>query len=241
MKKILKYSLLTIMVFNTIAFAKNSKDELASLQTTFKTYKQFTLDDELEKTIDYLYPPVFTITPKETLLEGFKMVKASGKMPKVNSLVETIRTPLKSYKQGSYTLIEYTMDMTMDMMPPVKKENKEEYAKVQKMLNTPSELKSYKSFMLQMFKARMGESAVITSKENSLIFNIKKQSTLIAINENNSGWKFVEPAPQMITELKKILPKEIITNEKKIFDVKVLTAEEQMAEMMKMLQNSKEK
>jgi hypothetical protein len=241
MKKIFKYLLLTVMVFNTTAFAKDTKNELKSLEETMKLYKQLNLDGDLEKTIDYVYPPVFTITPKQTLLDGFKMVKESGKMPKVDNFTETIRTPLKSYEKGVYTLVDYTMEMTMNTMPPVKKENKEEYAKVQEMLNNPEKLKGYKAFMLQMLKMQMGEDAVISSKEDSMLVNIKKKSTLIAIDENKSGWTFVEPAPQMIEELKKVLPKEIIENEKKLFDVKVLTPEEQMAAMMKMMKDSKEK
>ena len=77
MKKIFKYLLLTVMVFNATAFAKDTKNELKSLEETMKLYKQLNLDGDLEKTIDYVYPPVFTITPKQTLLDGFKMVKES--------------------------------------------------------------------------------------------------------------------------------------------------------------------
>ena len=241
MKKIFKYLLLSIVLFNTTAFAKNTTNDLASLEKTFKIYKQFNLDGDLEKTVEYVYPPVFTITPKETLLESYKIVKESGKMPKVNALNETIRKPLKSYSKGVYTLVEYTMDMTLDMMPPVKKDNKAEYAKVQEMLNNPEKLKSFKSFMSQMLKAQMGKDAVIEFEDNSMVSNIKKTSTLIAINEAKDGWKFVEPAPQMIAQLKKVLPAEIIANEKKIFDVKVPTAEEQMAAMMEMMKTMKEK
>ncbi|CAA6816316.1 MAG: Unknown protein [uncultured Sulfurovum sp.] len=235
MKKIFKYLLITIMVFNTAAFAKDSKSDLESLEKTLTLYKQFNLDGELEKTIDYVYEPVFKITPKKTLSDGFKMVKESGKMPKVNTFNETIRTPLKSYEKGIYTLVDYTMSMTMNMMPPVKKENKEEYEKVQKMLNNPKELAAFKSFMLQMLKTSMGKDSEVTPQKDSMIVDIKKSSTMIAINENKSGWKFVEPAPAMIAELKKVLPQEIVNNEKKIFDVKVLTPEEQMAAMMEMM------
>lgn len=241
MKKIFKYLLLTVMVFNTTAFAKDTRNELKSLEETMKIYKKLNIDGELAKTIDYVYPPVFTITPKQTLLDSFKMIKESGKAPTINSFTETIRTPLKSYEKGLYTVVEYTMEMTMNTMPPVKKENKEEYAKVQEMLNNPEKLKSYKSFMIQMLKMQMGEDAVISSKEDSMMVNIEKKSTMIAINENKSSWTFVEPAPQMIEHLKKVLPKEIVENEKELFDVKVLTQEEQMAEMMKMMKASREK
>lgn len=240
MKKIFKILLLTIMVFNTAAFAKDTKSGLESLEKTLKVYKQLNLDANLEKTIDYVYPPVFKITPKEQLLAGFKIAKESGKMPKINAFDATIRKPLKSYEKGTYTLIDYTMGMTMNMMPPVKKENKAEYAKVQKMLNDPKELASYKSFMMQMLKTSMGKDAEIKSENDSMVVDIKKHSMMIAIDEDKSGWKFVEPTPAMIGTLKKVLPKEIVTNEKKIFDVKVLTPEEQMAAMMEMMKNAKD-
>ena len=64
---------------------------------------------------------------------------------------------------------------------------------------------------------------------------------MIAINENKSGWKFIEPVLPMIEHLKKILPQEIIANEKKIFDLKVPTQEEQMEAMMEIMKASKEK
>ena len=239
MKRLFKYLLVGMMILNTVVLAKGSQNDLESLEKTFKVYKQFNLDGDLEKTVDYVYPPVFTLTPKKTLLEGFKRVKESGKMPKINAFDETIRTPLKRYDKGVYTSISYTMEMEMNMMPPVKKENKEEYAKVQKMLNNPEELKSYKSFMLQLLKNQMGKDTEVIAKKDSLIVDIKKSSNMLAINENGTGWTFVEPVPQMIEHLKKVLPKEIIDNEKEMFDVKVLTPEEQMAAMMELMTDKK--
>jgi len=108
------------------------------------------------------------------------------------------------------------MNMKIDMMPPVSKENKQEYAKVQDMLNDPKKLQSFQSYLLEMLKSQMGKDAVITF-DNKLVANVQKRSTMIAINENNSGWKFVEPIPQIIEQLKKVLPQEIVANEKEIF------------------------
>ncbi|CAA6821541.1 MAG: Unknown protein [uncultured Sulfurovum sp.] len=239
MKKIFKYLLVTIMVLNTAVVAKETTNDLAGLEKTFKLYKQHNLEGNLEKTIDYLYPAIFELTPKKSLVESFKMIKEMGKMPKVNAINEKIRTPLKTYKQGSYTVIAYTTDMTMNIMPPVKKENKEEYEKVQKMLNNPEELESYKSFMIQMLKTQMGKDAEISTKKESMIIEISKASKIIAINENKSGWKFIEPEPLMLEHLKKLLPQEIVSNEKEIFEVEVVSAEAQMAAMMEMMKANK--
>lgn len=241
MKKIFKYILLTIMVLNTTAFAKDTQNGLEGLEKTLKAYKQLNLDGDLIKTIDYVYPPVFEITPKEMLVKSAEMVKESGNLPKITAFEETVRKPLKSYDKGSYTLVDYTMNMTMNIVPPVKKENKEEYAKVQEMLNNPKKLASYKAFMMQMLKSSMGKGSEVKSEDGSKTIEIKKKSTIIAINENKSGWKFVEPAPAMIGKLKEVLPKEIVSNEKEIFDVKVLTPEEQMAAMMEMMKDKEKK
>ena len=240
MKKIFKYLLIATMLIGTTAFAKDNKSEVASLEKALEIYKQLNLDANLEKTIDYVYPPVFEITPKETLLKSFKMVKDSGRMPKINAFDGTMRKPLKSYAKGIYTIVNYTMSMEMNVIPAVKKENKAEYAKVQEMLKDPKKLESYKSFMVQMLKASMGKDAEVKSEKGSTVVDIKKHSVMIAINENKSGWKFVEPAPAMIERLKKVLPKEIVSNEKEIFDVKAPTKEEQMAAMMEMLKKAKE-
>lgn len=227
-----KNIMLVVMLMTTTVVAK---DNLEGLNTALASYKEVQINGEIEKTLNYVYPPVFTVTPKEMLLQGFKMAKESGKMPKITHFEVEKSKALKKYDKGVYTLLPYAVEMNMDLTPPVSKENKEEYAKVQAMLNDPAQIEAYKEFTLNILKMSMGEGTDISSDKGSLIIKIKKGSKLLAINENKSGWKFIEADAQAIAPVKSVIPKTIVENEKEIFSAKVPTQEEQMKKMMEMM------
>lgn len=227
--------LLTLLLLGTPLLAKENKSMEATLTEALEAYKEIQLAGDLEKSLDYVYPPVFTVTPKEMLEQGFKMAKESGKMPKIMTFTVENNQALKKYDKGVYVVLPYSMKMNMDLTPPVSKENKEEYAKVEEMLNDPKKVESYKEFTLNMLKMTMGKGAEINSKEGSLLIDITKTSKLLAINEAQNGWKFIEADPQAIAPVKSVIPQEIVENEKEIFSAKVLTQEEQMKQMMEMM------
>jgi len=227
--------MLALMLFGTTLLAKENKVLQESLDTALETYKELQVKGDMEKTLEYIYPPVFTITPKKILLQSFKMAEESGKMPKIIAFNVERKQTLIKYDKGVYTLLPYSVEMTMDLTPPVTKENKDEYAKVEAMLKDPKQIEAYKKFTLNILKMSLGKDTQVDSKEGSLLINIKKSSKLLAINENNAGWKFIEADPQAIALVKSVIPKEIVENEKEIFSEKVLTQEEQMKQMMEMM------
>jgi hypothetical protein len=235
MNTIIKVIVATLILVAGPLFAKETKSTDTTLIEALKAYTDIQLSGDLAQSLDYVYPPVFTVTPKEMLEQSFKMAKESGKMPKVIAFNVENNQPLKKYDKGMYVILPYTMEMNMDLTPPVSKENKEEYAKVEEMLNDPKKIEAYKEFTLNMLKMTMGKGAEINSKEGSLLIDIKKSSKILAINENKSGWKFVEADAQAIAPVKSVIPKEIVENEKEIFSAKVLTQEEQMQQMMEMM------
>jgi len=239
MRKILTTIVIGMVMFTNITVAKENSNGIKELKETLEKYKQISMSGDMIGTIDYIYPPVFKLASKETLKEQFKMVKDAGKMPKVKEFNYSLENPIKTYKNGIYSIINYTMKMTMDIKPPVKKENKAEYAKVQEMLTNPEKLKAYKDFTIKMLKMQMGDKSKISSDTQSTVLNIEKPSILIAINEKKDGWKFVEPVPAALAQLKPLLPKEIVDNEKEIFNVKTLSPQEQFEAMMKMVNKEK--
>jgi len=235
MNKFFTSLMLAVMLLSSTIVAKENTTEIKNLEQTLEKYKELTLKLDMAGTLEYNYPAVFKIMPKEMLLKQAEMVKESGKMPKIKTFTYTIVKPLKSFDKGLYALVNYSTTMEMNIMPPVDKSDKEAYAKVQSMLDDPEKLKSFKSFTLKMLRMQLGKEAKIESEEKSMLVKIEKPSLFIAINEENKGWKFVEPNPMMLSQLKPLLPKQIVENEKEIFNVKTLTKKEQMAEMRKML------
>jgi len=234
MNTMMKLLMLSFLLLSTSVVAKENTSD-ASLTKALADYKEIQLSGELGKSLDYVYPPVFSVTPREMLEQSFKMAKEAGKMPTIIAFNVTNNQPLKKYAKGVYVILPYDMEMTMDLTPPVSKENKEEYAKVEAMLADPKKVESYKAFTLNMLKMTMGKGAEVSSDTGSLLVNIKKSSKLLAINEENSSWKFIEADPQAIAPVKSVIPQKIVENEKEIFSAKVLTQEEQMQEMMKMM------
>jgi len=231
----LKYVTLSILFLTINTFSKDNSAEVSTLTESLRKYKEIQMSGDMSKTLDYIYPPIFTITSKEMLLKGFEIAKKSEKMPKIISFIQTIDLPLKSYSKGYYTTVPYTIEMSMDMTPPVDKENKKAFAKVENMLANPKELNSYKAFTLNMLKMSMGKDAVIDSKEGSLLVNIKKSSKYLAINEAGNGWKFVDVSPLSISQIKSILPKTIVLNEKELFHTNSMHQEEAIKKMMEMI------
>ncbi len=234
MNKFFTSVIITIGLVTTTVIAKDN-NAIKSLEHTLEKYKELTIKSDMVGTLEYIYPAVFKITPKEMLLKHFKTLKDIGKMPKVESFTYSIVKPLKSYDKGIYGVVNSSTTIEMNITPPIDKSNKEAYAKVQAILDDPEKLKAYKEFNLKVLKMQLGKDIKMSSDENSMLVKIERPSRLIAINEENKGWKFVSPTHAILSRLKPLLPKEIVENEKEIFDVKILTKEEKMAEMEKML------
>jgi len=238
MNKVLKNIALILMLLSTPSLAKDNKSDLESLSTTLKSYKEVQINGNLEKTIDYIYPPVFTITSKEMLLQGFKMAKDSGKMPKITKFSIENSKVLKSYSKGVYIILPYSVEMDMDLTPSTSKENKEAYAKEQEMLTDPKKVGAYKEFTVNMLKMSMGQGVEINSKKGSMMLNIKKSSNLLGIKENTSSWKFIDADPMVLTQMKAIVPKDIVANEKELFSANVPNPAEQLQQMMEMMKQN---
>ena len=191
--------------------------ELTTVEKMLEEYKKLQLEGNLEKTLDYIYPPVFTIMPKEQLRKSFKQAQEQGKMPKIIFLEQKISSPIKAFDKGIYLVVEYDMNMTMDATPTIPKDDLEEADRINKMLNDPIEYARFRSFMINMLHMSMGASATIESEEDSLEFRIEKPGHYFMIKEDGKDWKMLDIMPETGHQFKDILPKEIIKNEKEFF------------------------
>lgn len=210
--------------------AASQGDETASLKTALDAYKKIQVSGDLEKSIDYIYPPIFDKIPKEAMLASFKMAKESGMAPKASKLEQNPVFPVKKYAKGIYTTVPYTMATSMDMTPPVS--DKAKTAQLAEMQKNPEELAKFKAFMINMLKASMGNNADLKFQKDSMVVDIKNAGTYLAINEDNAGWKFIDMSPMLVGQIKEVLPKDILDSEKTMFEKLMANAVDPMKAMM---------
>ncbi len=188
MKKILA----TLMVFAfmlTVIDAKDMKGgELTSLKSDIESYKKATMNGDVDKLIDYVYPTVFKLMPKDVMIKQLKAAYSSGMMPKINKMEIVKIYPIQKFDKGEFTTVDYTMNLDMDSS------------------KMPKEIKSK---MLDMLKSKLGSKSKVTQDDKNNLFHIEKFSTMYAIKEGNSSWKFIEKDQTKMLKTKKLLPAQI--------------------------------
>ena len=186
--------------------AKESPDE-AGLKTALATYEELQLSGDISKTLDFTYPGMFKIVPKEAMASALKQMASSGMAPKVTKLEQKPELPIKKYKDGVYTKIPYSMEMSVNIVPST--EGDEKKAKMKETLNDPEKFKQFSTLMTGMLKKSLGDTAEVKINKDALKYEVKKTGSFLAINENDAGWTFIDTTPNPMIKLDQILPKEI--------------------------------
>ncbi|MCK5898711.1 MAG: hypothetical protein KAG06_06540 [Methylococcales bacterium] len=193
-----------------VSSAAKVDDMTKNLNATLDAYGKILLSGEIEKSLDYAYPAIFKLTSKQKTFDSLVAMKNSGKAPKIVSLTQKADLPVKKYSKGIYTTVPFSMDMIMNITPPMPKADKKKTAEIKAMMNNPKKLEEFKAFMIKMFKSQMGDDVVLTTEKGSKEINIKKTGSYLALNEENKGWKFIDLAPMTMKQAKEILPKDIM-------------------------------
>jgi len=232
MKQLTKKILIALLFAGSTAYADvpvshtNVKAD-TSLNTMLQSYEKVILSGDTIKALDFTYPKVFTTTPKKQLIQMLKQQESSGApKPKITAIKQTPVLPVKKYSKGSFTLVNYEMDMQMNFAQPGKEEMME------KMLKDPKELASFQNMMKNMFAATLGKDATIEFEKGSFLANVHQKSNYIAINEENKGYKIVELSAPTAAMLDKMLPKEIFDTYKTQIDALKIEAENKMKALM---------
>jgi len=170
-----------------------------------QSYEKVVLSGDSIKALDYTYSKMYDTVPKEQYVQMIKQQQSSGApQPKIIAVKQTPMYPVQKYGHGSFTIIDYSMDMQMDLTRPGKEKEMKE------MLANPKKLAAYQDMMKGMFSARLGKGSSMEFKKDSLLATIHKVSQYIAINEDNHGWQVIELTAATLPMLKSILPKEIL-------------------------------
>lgn len=174
MKKLV-FGLIVILLFGC-GDAKKKSDPSAtgtSLEKRLSEYIQLTEDMDLEKLMDYIYPRLFTIAPKEEMLKAMKEgfdndeVKVSLDSLKIEKIY-----PVFEVGKGSYAKVTYSMVMVMELM------DKEKLAEQMELIRAG-------------IAAKYGNENLNIDGQSGA-FRIRQTNNLVAIKDNYAKeWSFI--------------------------------------------------
>ena len=165
-------------------------ESLASLNKALTIFSKASIDGDVKTILDYTYPQLFDLVPREQMQTGLEQMLASEGAPEITNLETKVDESIQKYGEGVFTKVIADTSMNMKSPDPENAETNE--------------------FMLGMLQEQMGEGSSVSYDNEKGMFSISKSGTLIAINEGTSGWKFIDYDQALAAQATTpILPKEI--------------------------------
>ena len=165
--------------------------ELKGLNSALDAYTKATINNDVEKLMDFVYPKVFTVVPREKMTAVLTKAYASGKVPTVKDVKHIDIQPAQKYEGGLFTIV--TSTMTTELKSP-----------------RPDNAK-FEAYMLEMLQKQLkDQGGTVSFDKDKHLYSIHHSDKTIAIKEND-GWKFAGINQAKKYAEKGILPKEIVT------------------------------
>ena len=189
----MKKLFLALLVNGLVVFGNAQED--TSLVNRVNAILSFTQVKDLEKVMEYTYPKLFTIVPRESMIAAMKIAFDSEDFTIELDSVKILKIfPIFKINDTSYVKVRHTMLMKIKYIEP--------YDSLQK------ELKEY---MVSFMSQKYGEGNVrFDPVANSL--NIFMTPDMVGVKTNSTKWTFAnlnEDNPKMLNMLfgKKVLDK----------------------------------
>jgi len=177
------------MAPNSIKKVSRDTQEMKGLKKALNTYTEATINSDVEKLINFVYPKVFTVVPKEKMTEVLTAAYATGRVPKVKNVKHLHIEPIEKYDKGIFSII--TSSMTTELKSP-RPDNAD-----------------FEAYMLQMLQKKLANKGSVHFDKEHHIFSITDTEKTLALNENE-GWKFAGINQAKKYAQKGILPQAII-------------------------------
>ena len=175
---------------STSALAGDTK-EMKSLKSALDLYTKATINNDVQTLMNFVYPKVFTVVPKEKMTEVLTKAYASGKVPTVKNVKHLNAEPIQKYDTGMFTFINSTMSTELKSPRP-------DNAK-------------FEVYMLEMLTKQLApKGGTVTFDKDKHIYTVNHSDRTLAINEKD-GWKFAGVNQAKKYAEKGLLPQEIVS------------------------------
>jgi len=168
------------------------------IKSTFTKYFRHLAKHEHSEAMDYIYPPLFKLIPKKTLLSTMKQGDKSVDIKLTDLSIEKISPP-KNKKEIQYVILGYCYTLTM-IFPEPSVDPEEE-------IDEPPEEKENEQlvFTFEILKDKHGKKNV-TIDHDRLTLKAKVDSQVYCIlDPAYQGWKFLEKKKGMEGLLEKLV------------------------------------
>ena len=164
--------------------------EMKTLKSALDNYTKATINNDVTALMNFVYPKVFTIVPKEKMTEVLTQAYASGKVPVIKNIKHLNIEPIQKYNAGRFTFVDSSM--TTELKSPRPDNEK------------------FEAFMLKTLKKQIeAQGGSVTFDKDSHVYTVNHTEKTLALNENN-GWKFAGVNQAKMYAKKGLLPQEIV-------------------------------
>lgn len=206
-KKFVMFMLVGLVSASVLNAKGAPASTVQAAEKMMKSYEEVMKKGEMVKTLDFVYPKIFEISPKAQMKTMYEQSKES--QPKLISYKYTIKKPIKQYKDGFYTVAIYSSVSSADMSKSMPKEMKKEF-------EDPKKVKEFQNMMTKML-GNGGAKVTFDNKNPFLVTLEQKNGKMLLINEKNSGWKLLDLSNKMGAMFaSQILPDDIL-KDKSVF------------------------
>ncbi len=192
-----RLTLLVIILF--ISITTQAQTYKTDITKNAQTYYQYLTDQNFDGILDYMYPKVFELAPRQDMKAGMQQMFNSQDM-QIEFLSNTVNRVTDSVQVDglTYAIVFYNSKMKMTF---VSEQNKPE-----------ADQKGFLDFMKTTMDSQFGAGNVTSDLEN-MSLTINMDANMFAIKDPQyDGWKFIGNDDAMKKLVDSIIPLSVRTN-----------------------------
>lgn len=193
----MKILLILLMLVSNLTFGQTDETFKENLNKDFIEYNDLILNQEFEKSMDYMLPEFFEIIPKNQMILLMQQIYNNPDLEfQADKPKDIVYGELNKIEERYYSEITYSYDIKMKFKNLEESEDEE-----QNDLN--------KNLLKLTLEKTFGSGNVIFNQETEF-YEIHSIKNAFGVSQNGmTDWKFVVIEPKQKFILEKILPKEL--------------------------------
>ena len=187
-----RYMIIMVVLFSVAANHVSAQSEDNALNSRLNDYMKHTRDLNFEKLMDYIYPKLFKMAPREAMVDAMKNSFANEMMKiTLDSLsIAGVSAPFE-HDGIVYREIDYSMVMDLRFLDTSN-------------LQDPDFVNLMKTNFSEML-----EGAEVIFEKNKNNFHIRGKDSMIGVKEKNAEWMFIGTKKNK-TMAEFLFPKEVL-------------------------------